>query len=47
MAVFPADDAHAAAVAHLAGARRVLTFGSKAPAGVTGEAHWDTDALGC
>ncbi len=43
IAVFPADDAHAATWRVLAGARRCITFALQAPADVRGEATWQGD----
>ncbi len=42
-AVFPADDAHAAIWRELAGARRVMSFGTEGPADVSAEARWSVD----
>ena len=41
VAVFPADDAHAATWRELAGARRTITFALDADADVSGSAAWD------
>ncbi|MEP7138675.1 MAG: bifunctional UDP-N-acetylmuramoyl-L-alanyl-D-glutamate--2,6-diaminopimelate ligase MurE/UDP-N-acetylmuramoyl-tripeptide--D-alanyl-D-alanine ligase MurF [Caldimonas sp.] len=43
IAVFPADDAHAATWRELAGARRAVTFALDGPADVCGRADWRDD----
>ena len=43
VAVFPADDVHAAVWRKAAGTRARLTFAMTGPADVTADAHWDTD----
>jgi MurE/MurF fusion protein len=43
IAVFPADDAHAATWRALAGSRRTLSFGEAADADVTADAAWSGD----
>jgi UDP-N-acetylmuramoyl-tripeptide--D-alanyl-D-alanine ligase len=43
VAVFPADDAHAATWREIAGARRTMTFALNGPADVSGSAVWHGD----
>jgi murE/murF fusion protein len=43
VAVFPADDAHAAVWREIAGARRTITFALHGPADVSGSAVWHAD----